>query len=152
MLSHKKLTVFKKFLRSPLNFILENRDQRHLSILKNFKAVFYFLWISLLKNLHVKEMVEKHTIYYYKYITLIKNEERENYLKMFCKFNNLCKWILVELICNSYITESVITITNIHFPIMKKNDRQKSQPEPEMFWKKSVLKNSHETPAPECIF
>ena len=59
MLSHKKLAVFKKFLRSPLNFILENRDQRHLIILKNFKAVFYFLWISLLKNLHVKEMVEK---------------------------------------------------------------------------------------------
>ena len=62
MLSHKKLTVSKKFLRSPLNFILENRDQRHLSILKNLKAVYYFLWISLLKNLHVKEMVEKHTI------------------------------------------------------------------------------------------
>ena len=68
-------------------------------------------------------MVEKQTIYYYKYNTLVKNEERENYLKMFCKFNNLYKWILVELICNSYITESVITIKNIHFPIMKKNDR-----------------------------
>ena len=78
-------------------------------------------------------MVEKQMIYYYKYNTLIKNKERENYLKMFCKFNNLCKWILVELICNSYITESVITITNIHFPIKKKNDRQKSQPEPKMF-------------------
>ena len=68
-------------------------------------------------------MVEKQTIYYYKYNTLVKNEERENYLKMFCKFNNLYKWILVELICNSYITESVITIKNIYFPIMKKNDR-----------------------------